>query len=54
MTTDGVNSRELALEVLLAVEKEEEYCHVILSAVLEKDCAIKNMCITCYISQKDA
>ena len=36
MTTDGVNSRELALEVLLAVEKEEEYCHVILSAVLEK------------------
>lgn len=34
--TDGVNSRELILGILLAVTKEEEYSHIALSAVLEK------------------
>ncbi|MBO5303077.1 MAG: 16S rRNA (cytosine(967)-C(5))-methyltransferase RsmB [Lachnospiraceae bacterium] len=34
--TDGVNSRELVLGILLAVTKEEEYSHIALSAVLEK------------------
>ena len=36
MTTDGVNTRELVLGILLAVTKEEEYSHIALSAVLEK------------------
>lgn len=34
--TDGVNSRELVLGILLAVTKEEEYSHIALSSVLEK------------------
>ena len=34
--TDGVNSRELVLGILLAVTKEEEYSHIAISAVLEK------------------
>ena len=36
MTTDGINLRHLAFEVLLAVEKEEEYSHIALSGVLGK------------------
>ena len=34
--TDGINIRELVLEILLAVTKEEEYSHIALSSVLEK------------------
>lgn len=34
--TDGINIRELVLEVLLAVTKEEAYSHIALSAVLDK------------------
>ena len=36
MTTDGVNVRELALGILLAVTKNGENSHTVLSAVLEK------------------
>lgn len=36
MTTDGVNGRELALSILLAVTKDGEYSHIVISAVLEK------------------
>ena len=36
MTTDGVNLRELVLDVLLAVTKEEEYSHIVLAALLDK------------------
>lgn len=36
MTTDGVNTRELVLETLLAVEKGETYSHIALSALLDK------------------
>lgn len=36
MTTDGINLRELSLFVLLAVEKDKEYCSAALAAVLDK------------------
>ncbi len=36
MTDDGVNVRELALEILLAVTKEGAHSHLVLAAVLDK------------------
>lgn len=36
MTTDTINIRELVLEILLSVTKQEEYSHVALSSVLDK------------------
>ena len=34
--TDGVNTRELALNILLQIEKEEAPCHVAVRQTLEK------------------
>ena len=36
MTTDGVNLRELVLDILLSVTKGEAYSHIALAAVLDK------------------
>ena len=36
MMTDGVNTRELALNILLQIEKEEAPCHVAVRQTLEK------------------
>ena len=36
MMTDGVNTRELALNILLQIEKEGVPCHVAVRQMLEK------------------